>query len=622
MVVSKVIRVSKSNIYQYTLTLYFTKCRFLVNGKNVSIFIEQDMQNIHDVMNTVILNGKAVDLKTINSLLQQQLLKVQEHLRTTNIHRQVTTVPSINDKSIKSSDPKCIKCKRNVISRGVLCNIGQHWVHYICDRLTKQEIEKLEQRSHNENYSCKTCDNKGDTYSSKPCLQITEAIHEQTIEKTTITTNVDIHHKTCSDKLQQLLDEELTLTCLVCSEEIIENTLRCTSCLQPCHQKCSAFDNYEHTCIHCIALNEPEKAGTPVEQHSGFQNMHDNQTTEPKTYYTSDNTHDGSNSEAVDSIVMNEHSASYVTNIPVTKNKTEKDIKQSELRQREQKLRKREEELNIREKILEETQNEKIWLQTYVTKLETKINELEHSNSILKKKCELLQTNHTDNHFITNSEINNSQSHCNNKSSSGTETLLNKLQDKVSNFILQQMDEQIDKMIGSTNKTTNNVEIVQPEQSNVHRNNTTQPIIQRDQATHRVNPVPPKTNDTPKAKQRVFLPNDINKSAPQNTSYEQRFMGHPVQYMNTQNGNNHRTKSQPPIYDNNMYKQNHISKPGVLQPNGNQQPGIGSTGARSTQCAWELQANCSYRPSIQRDTVTSINQNPFLWTTPAAHNWR
>jgi len=183
MVVSKVIRVSKSNIYQYTLTLYFTKCRFLVNGKNVSIFVEQDMQNIHDVMNTVTLNGKAVDLKTINSLLQQQLLKVQEHLRTNNIHRQETTVPSINDKSIKSSDSKCIKCKRNVVTRGVMCTIGQHWVHYICDRLTKQEVENLEQKNHNETYNCKTCDNKGDTYSSKPCLQITEAINEQTIEK-------------------------------------------------------------------------------------------------------------------------------------------------------------------------------------------------------------------------------------------------------------------------------------------------------------------------------------------------------------------------------------------------------------------------------------------------------
>jgi len=398
--------------------------------------------------------------------------------------------------------------------------------------------------------------------------------------------------------------------------------VRCTSCLQPCHQKCSAFDNYEHTCIHCIALNESENTGTPVEQHSSFQNMQDNQTTQPKIYYTSDNAHDSPNSEAVDSIVLNEPSASNVTNIPVTKNKSEKDIKQSELRQREQKLRKREEELSIREKILEETQNEKIWLQTYVTKLETKINELEHSNSILKKKCELLQTNHTDNQCITNSEINNSQGHCNSKPSSSTETLLNKLQDKVSNFILQQMDEQIDKMIGSTNKTTNNVDIIQPKQSNVHRNNAPQPSVKLDQAAHSVNPVPPNTYDTPKTNQQVFLPNDINKSAPQNTSYEQRFMGHPVQYMNTQNANNHQTKSQPPIYDNNMYKMNYISKPGVLQPNRKQQPGTASTGARSMQCAWELQANCSYRPSIQKDPVTNINQNRFLWTSPATHNWR
>ena len=35
-------------------------------------------------------------------------------------------------------------------------------------------------------------------------------------------------------------------------------------------------------------------------------------------------------------------------------------------------------------------QNERIWLQTYVSKLETRVNELERTNRILKQMCELL----------------------------------------------------------------------------------------------------------------------------------------------------------------------------------------------------------------------------------------
>jgi uncharacterized protein YlxW (UPF0749 family) len=42
----------------------------------------------------------------------------------------------------------------------------------------------------------------------------------------------------------------------------------------------------------------------------------------------------------------------------------------------------REEELRIREKLNEEMQNELTWLQSYVKKLEQKLNELEKSNSI------------------------------------------------------------------------------------------------------------------------------------------------------------------------------------------------------------------------------------------------
>jgi hypothetical protein len=53
----------------------------------------------------------------------------------------------------------------------------------------------------------------------------------------------------------------------------------------------------------------------------------------------------------------NNSSIPETTSIP----NTTKELKQSELRQREQKIRKREDELKIRERIIEESQNERTW---------------------------------------------------------------------------------------------------------------------------------------------------------------------------------------------------------------------------------------------------------------------
>ena len=52
-----------------------------------------------------------------------------------------------------------------------------------------------------------------------------------------------------------------------------------------------------------------------------------------------------------------------------------KEIKQTELRQKEQKLRKREEDLKIREKLIEES--ERVWFKSHIQKLEIKVNEIE-----------------------------------------------------------------------------------------------------------------------------------------------------------------------------------------------------------------------------------------------------
>jgi hypothetical protein len=45
----------------------------------------------------------------------------------------------------KLKETKCYKCKRNCKTRAALCLKG-HWVHYICDKLTDQEITSIENK--------------------------------------------------------------------------------------------------------------------------------------------------------------------------------------------------------------------------------------------------------------------------------------------------------------------------------------------------------------------------------------------------------------------------------------------------------------------------------------------
>jgi hypothetical protein len=55
----------------------------------------------------------------------------------------------------KLKEAKCYKCKRNCKTRAALCLKG-HLVHYICDKLTDQEITSIE--AHRDiPYICKAC---------------------------------------------------------------------------------------------------------------------------------------------------------------------------------------------------------------------------------------------------------------------------------------------------------------------------------------------------------------------------------------------------------------------------------------------------------------------------------
>ena len=56
----------------------------------------------------------------------------------------------------KAEGERCLVFFRNAVSRAAECKIGGHWVHYRSDKLTDDEINRLENES-GLIYNCKRC---------------------------------------------------------------------------------------------------------------------------------------------------------------------------------------------------------------------------------------------------------------------------------------------------------------------------------------------------------------------------------------------------------------------------------------------------------------------------------
>ena len=72
------------------------------------------------------------------------------------------SVDGIHTKVKISSDPAdimCTRCKRSCKTGAAVCQVGNHWIHYRCDRLSAHERDRL----HNDIgfiYTCKDCQKK------------------------------------------------------------------------------------------------------------------------------------------------------------------------------------------------------------------------------------------------------------------------------------------------------------------------------------------------------------------------------------------------------------------------------------------------------------------------------
>ena len=104
-VLALVIRVMNvDSLHVYTLNAYHTRCSFLVNGKQVDKFMNDDLPKIHDLIRTVVLNGKGVNLKSLNQALEFQLK------RLLGIEQNDKMSILVNQKTVKNTtDITCIE---------------------------------------------------------------------------------------------------------------------------------------------------------------------------------------------------------------------------------------------------------------------------------------------------------------------------------------------------------------------------------------------------------------------------------------------------------------------------------------------------------------------------------
>ncbi|KAH3836901.1 hypothetical protein DPMN_110277 [Dreissena polymorpha] len=135
----RVYRVSKADGARYTLNVYVTIRRCLLNGKDCLTFLEDDMSNINAIVDFLCVSNN-IDLKVLNDLLVEKLIEFLSK-RSTNALSKACAAMNINNS--KEDTDKCQGCNRACKTNSVLCTKGSQWIHYHCRKLKKDEIETV-----------------------------------------------------------------------------------------------------------------------------------------------------------------------------------------------------------------------------------------------------------------------------------------------------------------------------------------------------------------------------------------------------------------------------------------------------------------------------------------------
>ena len=241
----------------YTINLYTTCIRILINGKKIDLFMDKHLPAIHELMMKPIYAGTVTGVRGLNDILRSQMQSLLDQRYTGAIpdnqllpRREEVKVEVTTPGSPPSSEPpKCSVCRRVLRSRGALCEKAQHWIHYRCDKLIPDEIDRLHT-------------DEGFIYNCKPCSVEETEVKRPVESKTNSTESTilklpSIRHDNCS-QVEEILTKERVdddiLTCLTCQKSILGKAIACLQCNMNCHKDCIVALGIDFICLSCKAL--------------------------------------------------------------------------------------------------------------------------------------------------------------------------------------------------------------------------------------------------------------------------------------------------------------------------------------------------------------------------------
>lgn len=453
-------------------------------------------------------------------------------------HSKSTPEQSVKYKAKKSpaANPlpqsiRCLKCKKNCQTRSAICDKGNHWIHYKCDKLSSSEIAKM-QSDDTCIYICKMCDEDQEQTKLKIPSSPASVCNENCDDITTLKVPVQENSPYCKKQLRlpeitllphlhinntialDILQEETSeaqLKCGVCDEEVQRNCNACDKCNLVCHQNCIT-DGEDNICHACTATDQQIKDKDNLLSEIS-KNI--NSKTDIKTRIITDNNNKRSN---------------------VQENTN---MKQRELRQLEMKLKKWEEDLKIREQKNAETLKDHSRLEDYVNKTEARNHELEQTIRTLQRKIVVLESKPN-----TNESIQDKVYQTNIPTTAGvtpSDELILGVREQVTRFILKKVSNELTQLENISNGNILPTVQTQPEyggrnlqtttksELNIHQNDEIQskPInhhAQHAQAQSRV------FNRSQPIPQQVEQPTTKMHSTPERTEVTTNYAGQPIYY--------------------------------------------------------------------------------------------
>lgn len=291
-----------------------------------------------------------------------------------------------------------------------MCELGRHWIHYRCDKLSQDEINRL----HNDKglvYSCKECQRQNTVVKTVNCV---------TQPEKSLTLKIPTLSPRATDTAVEILNEETVILCNVCLCDLLDNKSICDRCGNACHADCMD-QNMNENCLSCMAStanlsilastnNNGATLQSTTESNSLLQAS--NEKSKPKSDTATEKTKSKSDIAAVD-------------------------IKYKDLRQLETRLKKWEDNLKLRESQISNVEVEFKRLEGFLEKTESRNQELEQTVKTLQRKIVLLESN------INNKGDNVLNVSPNDRKSDDSDELIQGLRTQVTKFILNKVAQQI-----------------------------------------------------------------------------------------------------------------------------------------------------------------------------------